>query len=140
MGDFVLPQDASRPLIFIAGGLGVTPFRSMVKWLLDRHEVRPAQLWQASSGLEMLIFAELFERAPFLKYQRLVSRPPATLDVTVGRLTAQLISRLAKDQPRALVYLAGPEVMVEQLAGELKDLGLSADRTVTDYFPGYSAI
>src|SRR5258708_897456 len=31
MGDFVLPQDKSIPLIFVAGGIGVTPFRSMVK-------------------------------------------------------------------------------------------------------------
>src|SRR5674476_218591 len=40
MGDFVLPVDQTRPLIFIAGGIGLTPFHSMLTWLTDTHEQR----------------------------------------------------------------------------------------------------
>src|SRR5882724_8480449 len=33
MGDFVLPKDKSIPLVFVAGGIGVTPMHSIVSWL-----------------------------------------------------------------------------------------------------------
>src|SRR5438128_2636442 len=44
MGDFVLPKDDTIPLIFVAGGIGVTPVRSMIKWLSDKAEKRDIKL------------------------------------------------------------------------------------------------
>src|SRR5690606_27786597 len=44
MGDFVLPKDESLPLIFVAKGIGVTPFRSMLKYLNDSHKKRSIKL------------------------------------------------------------------------------------------------
>src|SRR6266550_619037 len=35
-GTFVLPEDASRPLVFVAGGIGITPFRSMLRYIQDK--------------------------------------------------------------------------------------------------------
>ena len=43
-GDFVLPTNASEKLVFIAGGIGVTPFRSMIHFLLDKKEKRTITL------------------------------------------------------------------------------------------------
>src|SRR5579864_7110707 len=40
MGDFVLPKDASIPLVFVAGGIGITPFHSIIKWLHDTKQSR----------------------------------------------------------------------------------------------------
>jgi ferredoxin-NADP reductase len=39
-GDFTLPIDPTKKLVFIAGGIGVTPFRSMIKYLIDKNEKR----------------------------------------------------------------------------------------------------
>ena len=39
-GDFILPEDKNKKLVFIAGGIGVTPFRSMIKYLIDKNEKR----------------------------------------------------------------------------------------------------
>src|SRR5665647_631894 len=41
-GDFTLPQDKNKKLVFIAGGIGITPFRSMIKYMLDKKEKREA--------------------------------------------------------------------------------------------------
>src|SRR5665213_3089003 len=43
-GDFVMPKDPTKQLVFIAGGIGVTPFRSMVKYLLDKNDTRKVTL------------------------------------------------------------------------------------------------
>src|SRR3989344_7668 len=50
MGDFVLPKDIGIPLIFVAGGMGITPFRSIIKWLSDRNEKRDITLLYAASA------------------------------------------------------------------------------------------
>src|SRR6266568_8903150 len=39
-GDFTLPKDPAQKLVFVAGGIGVTPFRSMLKYLLDTGQKR----------------------------------------------------------------------------------------------------
>ncbi|MEJ0073435.1 MAG: hypothetical protein WDN27_05155 [Candidatus Saccharibacteria bacterium] len=43
-GSFTLPADASRPLVFIAGGIGITPFRAMAQYLTDTNQLRDAAL------------------------------------------------------------------------------------------------
>ena len=43
-GEFVLPRDKGRKLAFIAGGIGITPFRSMIKYMADAGERRDAVL------------------------------------------------------------------------------------------------
>src|ERR1700722_16878985 len=47
MGDFVLPKLIQTPLIFVAGGIGITPFHSMLSWLAATGEVRPIKLLYA---------------------------------------------------------------------------------------------
>src|SRR5687768_15111575 len=34
-GEFTLPEDDQQPMVWVAGGIGVTPYRSMIKWLVD---------------------------------------------------------------------------------------------------------
>jgi glycine betaine catabolism B len=56
MGDFVLPKDQSIPLVFAVAGLGITPVRSMVKWLVDTQEKRDIRLIYADSQPNDLLF------------------------------------------------------------------------------------
>src|SRR5690606_33578640 len=51
-GDFVLPKDKNKKLVFIAGGIGVTPFRSMIQYLLTNREKRDIVLFYACSNAE----------------------------------------------------------------------------------------
>lgn len=137
MGDFVLPKDTSIPIVFAAGGLGITPVRSMIKWLLDTNEKRDIQLLYADSIPEKLLFESLFTAYP-LNYQPIIKRPPAGYTGEVGSLTADRILKALADD-RALVYISGPELLVEKLYKELQAKGAPAERLVADYFPGYPA-
>jgi ferredoxin-NADP reductase len=126
MGDFVLPKDKTIPLVFVAGGIGVTPMRSMIKWLHDSQETRPITLIYAVADKKQLAFQPVFDEAgiePVFLYER---------------LTPEKILELAPDQPGQLYFISGPEPMVEALVEGLTKSGISESRLVGDYFPNYS--
>lgn len=139
MGDFVLPKDTNRPLVFVAGGMGITPMRSMVKWLHDNQEHRTIRLIYAASVPEEFAFRELFAEYG-LPVTLVASHPPAKWEGESGLLTAERILEIAPNVDNKLYYLSGPEPMVETFYKELKELGLKESQLVTDYFPGYEAI
>ena len=62
-GDFVLPRDARLPLAFIAGGIGITPFRSMIKYLVDTGGRRDIVLLYANRLEGEIVFREVFSDA-----------------------------------------------------------------------------
>ncbi len=137
MGDFVLPQKKDIPIIFIAGGIGVTPMRSMIKWLVDNGERRQIKLFYAANSLEDVAFCELFESAP-IDFEIILSNPPTSWSGRTGRLTSDVIIDLPGVKENALVYVSGPEPMVEDLYKGLRAKGVAEHRLVMDYFPGYT--
>ncbi len=139
MGDFVLPKDPSIPLVFVAGGIGVTPMRSMVKYLLDSGEKRDIHLIYGIRSLEEVAFRDLFEQYG-LKLTLVVSQPSGNWDGEAGQLSADRIQSLAGGLNNKLIYLSGPEPMTEALFKDLKKLGINKKHIVTDYFPGYTAV
>ncbi len=122
-GDFVLPDQTNTKLLFVAGGMGITPYHSMVQWLADTGETRDITLLYAVQAEQELAFIDLFKAYGLdLKLQ------------IRDRLTANRIMEEAADR---LVYVSGPEPMVEALNDSLLAAGLPAERLKTDYFPGY---
>ncbi len=132
MGDFVLPKDLSIPIVFIAGGMGLTPMRSMVKWLSDTGEKRDITMLYVAARPDELAFLPLFQN-----YCRQLIVKTRSEDGDQATLTALKILELAKPTPEALLYISGPEPMVETLVDQFADTFISKDRLVTDYFPGY---
>ena len=62
-GDFVLPDDPKQKLVFIAGGIGVTPFRSHIKYLLDTNQHRTITLFYCVSEPKQIVYKDVFEEA-----------------------------------------------------------------------------
>ncbi|HXH26592.1 MAG TPA: FAD-dependent oxidoreductase [Candidatus Acidoferrum sp.] len=138
-GEFTLPADESRPLVFVAGGIGITPIRSMVKWLTDVREHRDIQLIYAVTDFAELAFEHLFVEYG-LEFIPVVTNPPEGWAGETGRLDSARIVQLIGDIGDKLFYLSGPEPMVEGLAGGLPAQGVPKEQIVTDFFPGYSGI
>jgi ferredoxin-NADP reductase len=139
MGDFVLPKDKSIPLFFVAGGIGCTPYHSIIKFLQDTNEQRDIQLLYAANRLEEVAFRDVFDKLGD-NFQIMLNDPPAGWDGMTGRLDAQTILKTAKSTDRQHIYLSGPEPMVETLSEDIKKAGFSAQRLHTDFFPGYTGI
>lgn len=137
MGDFVLPKDTSIPIVYVAGGIGVTPIHSMIKYLSDTHEKRDITLLYAVNHQDDMAFTELFQNYD-LKFIPIVKEANPDWKGETGTITVERILAEANKDPRSLVYLSGPEPMIEALADGLKEAGVSKNRIVTDFFPGYT--
>jgi ferredoxin-NADP reductase len=129
MGDFVLPKDKSIPLFFVAGGIGCTPYHSIIKFLQDTGEKRDIQLLYGANSIDEVAFKELFAGYLGKDFQ-----------VTLDRMDADIILKTLKDSDNGHIYLSGPEPMVEKLYEDIKKEGFSAHRLHTDYFPGYTEV
>lgn len=137
MGDFVLPKLVQTPLIFVAGGIGITPYHSILSWLATTNEQRPITLLYAVRSEDEIIFQETFDKA----HQHatiVVAKPSAAWGGERGLLTPELIMGIGQPEEESLVYLAGPEPMVEDLSKALAASGLKKHQLVLDAFPNYS--
>lgn len=141
-GDFILPENKDRPLVFIAGGIGITPFHSMIQFLLDSGESRNITLIYAAKTAEELIYQEVFEeakRAFGLKLLTVVSEGSPLPSGRVGAVDAVLLTQEVPEITSADVFVSGPEPMVETLSQTLRELGVANSAIHQDFFPGYLA-
>lgn len=131
-GDFTV-QDLAAQYVFIAGGIGITPIRSILEELDQAGTPISATLLYANRD-EHIAFRDELDRFaqqnPMLKILYLISPE---------RIDAARIQKEFPDLQRPLFYVSGPEPMVEQLGQMLKDLGVPADHLKQDWFPGYPA-
>lgn len=136
MGDFVLPKMIQTPLIFVAGGIGLTPFHSICSWLAATQEKRPIRMLYAVRSEENIIFHDTFEKIG-LHPTIVVDQPSAAWGGERGQLTAELILGIEEPSDDTLIYVSGPEPMVEQLEKDLHKLGIKKHQLVLDFFPNY---
>ena len=139
MGDFVLPRDTSIPLVFVAGGMGVTPFASMFRHLAKTNEQRTIRLLYAVRTEDDIIFQDAFEAAN-IHATIVVSQPSEAWGGERGHLNADHILKLAEPTSDSLIYLTGPEPMIEELQKDLLALHIPSGNIVTDFFHGYQPL
>ncbi|MGC1176684.1 MAG: FAD-dependent oxidoreductase [Candidatus Saccharimonadales bacterium] len=139
MGDFVLPKLIQTPLVFVAGGIGITPFHSILSWLAATNEKRPIELLYGVRSEEEIVFQETFDRVR-QHATIVVSEPAPAWGGERGQLSAELILGLEKPSEDTLVYVSGPEPMVEHLEKDLRKAGLKKHQFIGDFFPNYTNI
>lgn len=129
-GDFVLPQDTHKKLLFIAGGIGVTPFRSMIKDLTLAQQKRDIILFYFASDESEILYKDVWQAAkPYgVKVVPLIGKQ---------FLTQELLQKHASDFAARDFYLSGPPPMVRAYKKALRSFGVSTRSIHTDYFSGY---
>jgi len=143
-GDFVLPRNQQQKCVMIAGGIGITPFRSMIKYLLDTHQRRPIVLFYANKSYNDIVYQDVFERAHRelgIKVVYTVTNTytvPRTWDGRVGRINRELIKYEVPDYKDCMFYISGPNSMVESYRALLREMGIRSNHIQTDYFPGFA--
>jgi ferredoxin-NADP reductase len=127
------------PLIFVAGGIGITPFHSMFKWLADTGEQRDIRFLYAVNTEDDIIFQDTYDKAG-VHATIIVGNPSEAWGGLRGRLDAETILGIEKPNDDSLIYLSGPEPMIEALEAGLQKHGVDKRQIVGDFFPGYTSL
>ncbi len=129
-GEFVI-TDPDRALIFVAGGIGITPFRSILAEA-DHNGIKlKAHLLYHSNDSAILFQEELQGYAQH--------NPELQIDFIADpqRIDERRLQQAIEQADNPYMYLSGPEPMVEAFAVMAKKLGVSGDHIQTDFFTGY---
>lgn len=138
MGDFVLPKQLNTKIIFIAGGIGITPFHSIISQLYEPKERSNIKLLYAVNNENEIIFQETFNKAS-TSSTIIVSQPSSSWGGEQGRLDVEKIIGLGEPDKNTMIYISGPEPMVESLDKGLRKTGIKPSQLVLDFFPNYQA-
>jgi ferredoxin-NADP reductase/Na+-translocating ferredoxin:NAD+ oxidoreductase RnfD subunit len=141
-GDFTLPADTTRKLAFIAGGIGVTPFRSMIKYLIDTDDHRSVSLLYSERQTSELAYTDVFEQArrqlgTAITYTVTHQTDAVPTGVLTGYIDIAMIRRQVPDYAERLFYISGPHQMVRDTKHLLITMGVQRKNIKTDFFPGY---
>lgn len=131
-GDFILPKDVEEKLVLIAGGIGITPYRSMAKYLTDRNEVRDIILIYSAKAPTDFVYQDVFKAAEDVGWWNIY-----TASDVEGYLTADRLKKEVPDYKERMFYISGPRSMVVVFQDTLKKLGIPKSRIKTDFFPGF---
>jgi ferredoxin-NADP reductase len=143
-GDFTLPWSKKKKLVFIAGGIGVTPFRSMVQYLVDKRESRDVVLFYSNKTESEIAYKDVFEAAQaagigFRAVYTLTDKTtPPTWTGERGYVDAAMIARTVPDYRERTFFISGPHSMVTAFQKTLHDMGVPRRRIKADFFPGFA--
>lgn len=126
-------------LVFVAAGVGITPFMSMLRYMRDRRESRSVLLAYASRCPADVIFGDELKAIeaggfPRLKVIHVLSSAPASWIGETGRLDADRLARLCGGVDGQAFYLCCPPPMTASLIRGLRRIGVSPRRIHTDHF------
>ncbi len=137
-GSFVLHDSDRGSHVFLAGGIGITPFRSMIKYNLDKGLKIPIYLIYSNSNPDEVTFASKLDSwvkaNDFLKMESIVTSRD-------GRLDAPKMQKLIGDWGLEIggctFWLCGPPTMVSALEEIVSSLGVKPDKIRSEKFTGY---
>lgn len=141
-GDFTLHKTETTPAVFLIGGIGVTPVRSMIAQATHDKTGHKITLLHANRAPVDAPFADDFARFaddnPNLKFVPVATDEAVKdWDGEKGHITADMIKRHVPDLNIPIYYLSGPESMVKAMRQLLVSMNVNEDNIRTEEFTGY---
>lgn len=143
-GSLTLHDDATRPAAFLAGGIGITPFRSIVLQSTQLERAHRLFLFYSNRRAEDAAFLDELkqcERANTnFKCIAIVTQPSETKqqwDGERGYVSRAMLQKYIHDLQQPIYYIAGPPGMVVSMQGELNAAGVVSDHIRAEQFAGY---
>ena len=148
-GEFVLHDDYSKPAVFLSGGIGVTPFRSMIKYATDKQLPIKITMFDSNRNQQNILYKEEFDRwADQNKNFKVIyavteeeqEATNSNWSGERGRIGKSMLERhLSKDEiGNAIFYICGPPGMLKAMQELLqKEIQIPKDRFKVEVFTGY---
>jgi ferredoxin-NADP reductase len=140
-GHFVLPEKEPRRHLFIAGGIGVTPYRSILRHAIDAQEpIGGVLLYFNRSSAEIIFRQELEQisrQMPGFTLVNVLSQPDNGWTGQSGKLDENLLRSFVPDPKAFLCWISGPPAMVEAYKDQIRQFGFTDEAVRTDIFIGY---
>ena len=139
-GDYRLPEDTSSHYVFVAGGIGITVFHSMLRWIADTGAPYRVTLVYSNRDRESTAFLdELQELERTLPDFRLVTimTDDSGWDGESRRIDADVLRDHLGELGDSTYLVAGPPAMVEAVAGQLSEAGVPDEQVLPSRFSGY---
>lgn len=143
-GDFRLHSDPNVPAVLLAGGIGITPYLSMVRAAYHQNERRQIYLIHSMVSTETMPFAEVFEQLSDLYkgYFHYIPTITGSFDDSWQgyhqRIDFNLLETTAGDLINSKFYITGSERFVEGMKQLLTSNEIYPDAIRTESFPGYN--
>jgi ferredoxin-NADP reductase len=143
-GDFTLPHDKKEKLVFVAGGIGVTPFRSQIQYLIDKNEKRDIVVFYSNRTVQDIAYADILQEAEeklgIKTVYTLTDRASAPADWSgyQGYIDASMVRTEVPDYRDRHFCISGPQALVHSFEDTLRRLGVHESRITKDFFPGFA--
>lgn len=135
-GNFI-PKE-NKPLVFIAGGVGITPFMSIIRDHIQKDISQPITLIYGSRTQNDIIFKNELDEIKkdwFKKVYMLQDIQGMTIEAEQGFINSDIINKYVTDVNNSLYYICGPEGMKNAVKKTLNDIGVSRKNIfVEDFF------
>jgi ferredoxin-NADP reductase len=125
-GDFVIEEN-NKNYVFIVGGIGITPIRSILKQLTCNKQNISGHLLYINSSNNFVYDEEIKLLANSMKMSKFYQDK---------KIDNHILLDYAKDK-NALFYISGPRAMVVSYRDKLLEMGIDSSRIKIDFFPGY---
>lgn len=133
-GDFTLHKNAAVPAVFLIGGIGITPVRSIVMQATHERAPHRITLIYANRTPQLAAYTDDLQRCA--RENPNFTFVPVYTD-TQGVVNAATIRQHVTDIAAARCYLAGPQGMVKAMRALLLEIGADEDNIRTEEFDGY---
>jgi ferredoxin-NADP reductase len=144
MGQFIVDERNSTENVFIAGGIGITPFHSILMDAAATNNQKKLTLFASfSTTEEMIFFNELTEAIkphPNSKVVYTITKPEESQILWTGekgRISEDMIKKYVNDISTSIFYIVGPPPMVEGTQKLLGKMSISPKHIRTEQFTGY---
>jgi glycine betaine catabolism B len=160
-GKFVLHEDYSKPAVFLSGGIGVTPFRSMIKYATDKQLPIKIAMFDSNRNQENTLFKKEFDEYVNINGNLKIvytiteeeEEKQKTQDTTLpssstrqqwtgerGRIDKDMLTKHLTDDEikNSIFYTCGPPGMIKAMQDIIQnDLKIPKDRIKVEEFTGY---
>ena len=144
MGSFTLHNNPSKPAVFLAGGIGITPFSSIIRHAARAKLPHRLHLFYSNRRPEdaafMSILQELEKENPSFKFIPSMSemnKSTQTWNGETGFINQEMLARYLPSLQGPIYYVAGPPAMVTAMRQMLIAAGVDEDDVRTEEFSGY---